>query len=119
MSICLFLLANGWNSQCEALSEETGCWLVLGAHAGVNSSAIHFVSNALRRDALDDATNIIGDFLNTTSRMKKAKFISANELVTSLDEAKAEAAARAEEIAAKDKEIAALKSRYEGSQAGL
>lgn len=86
--------------QCEALAEETGCWLVIAGHAGADTSAIHFTSDALRREAEDDATNLVKGFMAITSNLKQARFRDASDL--------------ARDLAEKEAEIKALKLRYQG-----
>lgn len=99
--------------QCEALGEETGCWLMFAAHAGGDTTAVHYTSRALRRDAVDETTAMVKDFMTTTSRLKLAKRRHANDLVRQLAAKEAELVALK---AASEAEIAMLRAEYEQSQ---
>lgn len=90
--------------QCEALAEETGCWLMLGGHAGGNTSAVHYSSASLRLDARADTTAMLNQFMNTTGRLKQASFVNAGNLL--------------KRLAAKEAELTAIKDAIAESQKG-
>lgn len=76
---------------------------MVGAHAGADTSAVHYTSKALRRDAWDGTTGMVKEFMTVTSRLKQAKFHNAGDLAAKLAE--------------KEEEIAALKRAYQQSPA--
>lgn len=81
---------------------------MLAAHAGTSdTSAVHYTSNALRRDAMSDATDLTKSFIVTTGRLKHAKFHNADDLAKKFAEKEAAIEAL---LAEKDAEIQLLKA---------
>jgi predicted short-subunit dehydrogenase-like oxidoreductase (DUF2520 family) len=74
--------------QCERASTETSCWLIVAAqHPNASAPFIHWESPRIRRDAKDDAKDIIKRFNMTITSLMNARRQDALEMGKALAEA--------------------------------
>ncbi|KAF8343721.1 hypothetical protein F5887DRAFT_918313 [Amanita rubescens] len=92
----------------ERLAEETGCWLVLlGQHSSSGSSATHFTSASLRRDAKEDTLGLVNKFHSMTRALLVAKRQGALDMAKKLVEAQEIADNTKKTLASKEAQLAA------------
>ncbi|KAF8332877.1 hypothetical protein F5887DRAFT_1080617 [Amanita rubescens] len=93
-------------ARAERLSEETGCWLaVMAQHGNAGSSATHFTSSSLRRDAKEDTVSLINQFHSITRALLVTKRQGALEMAKRLVEAEESAVDAQATLAAKQAQL--------------
>lgn len=93
--------------QGERLAEETGCWLgVMGQHGNSGSSATHFTSSSLRRDAKEDTVTLVNKFHSITRALLIAKRHNAVDMAKELAEAREIADNAQKGLASKEAQLA-------------
>lgn len=100
-------------TQCEKLSAETNCWLVIAAqHNGSGSAATHFTSPSLRREAMEEVVGIINSFQEITSMLLSAKRQDATAMLKELGEAKEQVRVLREQVASQEAALTAANSNH-------
>ncbi|KAJ7636151.1 hypothetical protein DFH06DRAFT_1139187 [Mycena polygramma] len=99
-------------ARCERLGAETGCWLVFAAAHRGKSGTHHYTSNSLRRDAAQEATEIVNSFQLAVGAIKRSHGKEAAKLakeVLQAEEKNAELQQQAQEsrlaLASKQDEV--------------
>ncbi|KAJ7204003.1 hypothetical protein C8J57DRAFT_986400, partial [Mycena rebaudengoi] len=81
--------------QCERLGSETNCWLLIAANTRSHTtSVLHYVTPAMRTEALKESTAMINDFQSVTGALKRARRQEAMKLseeLIQMEKAKLEA----------------------------
>ncbi|KAJ7283898.1 hypothetical protein C8J57DRAFT_1498896 [Mycena rebaudengoi] len=68
-------------ARCERLAAETGCWLLIAGNSRSHASGVlHYVTPAMRQDALAESTAMINDFQRVTGAIKLARREDAYQL---------------------------------------
>ena len=75
-------------TQCENISNETGCWLYFAAqHPTASAPFIHYASPRLRRDAKPQVTEIQQQLVKMFSALQTSRRQEAMELAVELAQA--------------------------------
>ncbi|KAJ7702195.1 hypothetical protein B0H17DRAFT_1194713 [Mycena rosella] len=116
-------------ARCEHLGAETGCYILISAaHRGAGNPPIHYTSNALRKDALPEATQMINTFQQTIGVLRRAHSTQAKlytqdvmkleaelaEVAAAEEKARLALAASTSQITLQAEVIAALQARLAG-----